>query len=144
MKWHKGTNLPNIETDTVLCVVQYKYPIPDYRTVDSWLFETHYEVMLFHKNTQAFSKPEDIKGINGLQNDLVIRWAYVEENDDIYQEQDALTAIYAAIMHVRSLFDCLLTDGICCGKEYRDIVGLNELDALQEKVSKRISYLDNL
>lgn len=114
MKWHKGTDLPSIETDTQLCVVQYKYPIPDYRTVDSWLFETHYEVMLFHKDTQSFSKPEDTKGVNGLRKDLVIRWAYIEENDDVYQEQDALTAIYAAITHVRSLFDCLLTDGMCC------------------------------
>lgn len=144
MKWHKGDSLPNIETDTALCVVQYKYPIPDYRTVDDWLFETHYEVMLFHKNTQSFSKPEDTKGINGLRKDLVIRWAYIEEDDDVYQEQDALTAIYAAIKHVRSLFDCLLTDGMCCGKEYCDLVGLNELDVLQEKVSKRILYLDSL
>lgn len=144
MKWHKGDSLPNIETDTALCVVQYKYPIPDYRTVDDWLFETHYEVMLFHKDTQSFSKPEDIKGVNGLRRDLVIRWAYIEEDDDVYQEQDALTAIYSAIKHVRSLFDCLLTDGMCCGKEYRDLVGLDELDTLQEKVSKRISYLDNL
>lgn len=144
MKWHKGDSLPNIETDTAQCVVQYKYPIPDYRTVDDWLFETHYEVMLFHKNTKSFSKPEDTKGINGLRKDLVIRWAYIEENDDVYQEQDALTAIYAAIKHVRSLFDCLLTDSVCCGKEYRDIVGLNELDTLQDKVSKRISYLDSL
>ena len=79
-----------------------------------------------------------------MRKDLVIRWAYIEEDDDVYQEQDALTAIYAAIKHVRSLFDCLLTDGMCCGKEYRDLVGLNELDTLQEKMSKRISYLDNL
>lgn len=140
MKWHKGSDLPNIEADTQLCVVQYKYPVNE----DENIYETYYEVMLFHKNTQSFSKPEDTKGINGLRKDLVIRWAYVEENDDVYQEQDALTAIYAAITHVRSLFDCLLTDGICCGKEYRDIVGLNELDTLQEKVSKRILYLDSL
>ena len=144
MKWHKGADLPNIETDTALCVVRYKYPTPDYMTIDDWMFETHYEVLLFHKDTQSFSKPEDTIGVCGLRKDLIIRWAYIEEDDDVYQEQDALTAIYAAITHVRDLFDCLLTDGICCGKEYRDIVGLNELDALQEKVSKRISYLDNL
>ena len=140
MKWHKGTDLPNIDTDTVLCVVQYKYPVNECENV----YEIYYEVMPFHKNTQSFSKSEDTKGIHGLQKDLVIRWAYIEEDDDVYQEQDALTAIYDAIQHVRSLFDCLLTDGICCGKEYRDIVGLNELDTLQEKVSKRILYLDNL
>lgn len=140
MKWHKGNTLPNIETDTQLCVVQYKYPVNE----DENIYETHYEVMLFHKDTQSFSKPEDTKGINGLRKDLVIRWAYIEENDDVYQEQDALTAIYAAITHVRDLFDCLLTDGICCGEEYRGLVGLNELDTLQEKVSKRILYLDSL
>lgn len=144
MKWHKGDSLPSIETDTALCVVQYKYPIPDYRTVDDWLFEAHYEVMLFHKSTQSFSKLEDTKCVNGLRKDLVIRWAYIEENDDIYQEQDALTAIYAAVKHIRSLFDCLLTDGMCCDKEYRDLIGLNDLDMLQEKISKRILYLDNL
>ena len=140
MKWHKGNTLPNIETDTQLCVVQYKYPVNE----DENIYETHYEVMLFHKDTQSFSKPEDTKGVNGLRKDLVIRWAYIEENDDVYQEQDALTAIYAAITHVRDLFNCLLTDGICCGEEYRDLVGLNELDTLQEKVSKRILYLDSL
>lgn len=140
MKWHKGTDLPNIETETALCVVQCKYPVNE----DEHIYETYYEVLLFHKDTQSFSKPEDVKGICGLRKDLIIRWAYIEENDDIYQEQDALTAIYAAITHVRSLFDCLLTDGMCCGKEYRDLVGLNELDVLQEKVSKRILYLDSL
>lgn len=140
MKWHKGNTLPNIETDAQLCVVQYKYPVNE----DENIYETHYEVMLFHKDTQSFSKPEDTKGVNGLRKDLVIRWAYIEENDDVYQEQDALTAIYAAITHVRDLFNCLLTDGICCGEEYRDLVGLNELDTLQEKVSKRILYLDSL
>lgn len=149
MKWHNGNSLPNIETDTALCVVQYKYPIHDiYTTVDSstdsWLFKTHYEVMLFHKNTQSFSRPEDTDCVTCLRQDLVIRWAYIEENDDVYQEQDALNAIYAAVKHVRSLFDCLLTDGMNCGKEYRDLIGLNELDTLQEKVSKRISYLDSL
>lgn len=132
MKWHpcdKGTGLPNIETDTVLCVVQYKYPVNECENV----YEIYYEVMLFHKNTQSFSKPEDTKGIHGLRKDLVIRWAYIEEDDDVYQEQESLTAIYAAIQHVRSLFDCLLTYGMFCGKEHRDIVGLNELDQMASR-----------
>ena len=148
MKWHNGNSLPNIETDTALCVVQYKYPTPDYLPcyipTDSWLFETHYDVLIFHKDTQSFSKPEDTKCKNCLRPDLIIRWAYVEEDDDVYQEQDALEAIYSAVKHVKFLFNYLLTDGIGCGKEYRDLVGLNELDTLQEKVSKRISYLDSL
>lgn len=148
MKWHNGNSLPNIETDTQLCVVQYKYPIPDYLPYyipsDSWLFETRYDIFLFHKDTQSFSKPEDTKRENCLRKDLIIRWAYIEENDDVYQEQDALETIYSAVKHVRFLFDYLLTDGIGCGKEYRDLVGLNELVTLQEKVSKRILYLDSL
>ena len=74
MKWHKGTDLPSIKTDTVLCVVQYKYPVNE----DEKIYETYYEVMLFHKDSQSFSKPEDTKGINGLRKDLIIRWAYIE------------------------------------------------------------------
>ena len=144
MKWHKGTDLPNIETDTALCVVQYKYPVCEDEGFANRMYELYYEVLLFHKDAQSFSEPKDVRGVCGLRKDLIIRWAYIEEDDDVYQEQEALTAIYAAITHVRSLFDCLLTDGICCGKEYRDLVGLDELDTLQEKVSKRISYLDNL
>jgi hypothetical protein len=140
MKWHKGNTLPNIETETALCVVQYKYPVNE----DENIYETYYEVLLFHKDTRSFSEPRDVSGVYGLKEEFIIRWAYIEENDDVYQEQDALTAIYAAIAHVRSLFGFLLTDGMRCGKEYRDLVGLNELDALQEKVSKRISYLDSL
>lgn len=140
MKWHNGTSLPNIEDETVLCIVQYKYPVNQ----DEGLYELCYDIMLFHKATNSFSKQSDVKDIAGLRPDLIVRWAYVEENDDVYQEKDALTAIYAAIKHVRFLFDCLLTDGACCGKEYRNLVGLNELDTLQEKVSKRILYLDSL
>lgn len=140
MKWHNGNSLPNIETDTQLCVVQYRHPVNE----DDGLYENYYEVLLFHKDTQSFSKPEDVKGIHGLRKDLIIRWAYIEENDDVYQEQDTLETIYSAVKHVRFLFDYLLTDGIGCGKEYRDLVGLNELDSLQEKISKRISYLYSL
>lgn len=143
MKWHNGNYLPNIEVGTALCVVQYRHSF-SICDIDSRLPNTHYDIFTFHRDTQSFSKPEDIRCENCLRKDLIIRWAYIEENDDVYQEQDALTAIYAAIKHVRSLFDCLLTDGISCGKEYRDLIGLNELDTLQEKVSKRISYLDSL
>ena len=143
MKWHKGTDLPNIETDTQLCVVQYKYPIPDYRSVDDWLFETHYEVMLFHKDTQSFSKPEDTKGINGLRKDLVIRWAYVEEDDDIIEEERALEAISAAVSHVKNLIQLLLTDCIATPKDYREKIGLDDLFAFDKKISDRIVELDN-
>ena len=78
MKWYKGTDLPKIETDTALCVVQYKYPVNEYEHI----YETYYEVLLFHKTTQSFSETKDIKGINGLRKDLIIKWAYIEEDDD--------------------------------------------------------------
>lgn len=55
----------------------------------------------------------------------------------------ALNAIYDAVKHVQSLYDILLTDGICCGNEYRDLVGLNELQIIKNKLSKRILELDN-
>lgn len=74
--------------------------------------------------------------------DTVERWAYVEEDDDIIEEQEALTAISAAISHVKDLFSILLTDGICCGKEYADKIGLNELHTLDKKVTGRILELD--
>ena len=132
MKWHKGTVLPNIETDTQLCVVQYKYPIPDYRTVDDWTFEKQYEIMLFHKDSQSFSKPEDTKGVNGLRKDLIIRWAYIEEDDDITEEQEALEAISAAVSHVKNLIQLLLTDCIVTPKEYREKIGLDDLFAQKD------------
>ena len=56
----------------------------------------------------------------------------------------ALAAIEDAVNHVQSLYDILLTDGICCGEEYRDLVGLNELQLIKEKLTKRIIYLDGL
>ena len=140
MKWHKGTDLPSIKTDTVLCVVQYKYPVNE----DEKIYETYYEVMLFHKDSQSFSKPEDTKGINGLRKDLIIRWAYIEEDDDIIEEQQALEAISAAVSHVKTLIQLLLTDCIVTPKEYREKIGLDELFSFDKKISDRIVELDNL
>ena len=140
MKWHKGTDLPSIKTDTVLCVVQYKYPVNE----DEKIYETYYEVMLFHKDSQSFSKPEDTKGINGLRKDLIIRWAYIEEDDDIIEEQEALEAISAAVSHVKNLIQLLLTDCIVTPKEYREKIGLDELFSFDKKISDRIVELDNL
>ena len=140
MKWHKGTDLPSIKTDTMLCVVQYKYPVNE----DEKIYETYYEVMLFHKDSQSFSKPEDTKGINGLRKDLIIRWAYIEEDDDIIEEQEALEAISAAVSHVKNLIQLLLTDCIVTPKEYREKIGLDELFSFDKKISDRIVELDNL
>lgn len=139
MKWHKGTDLPHIETETALCVVQCKYPVNE----DENLYETYYEVLLFHKETQSFSKPEDVKGVHGLRKDLVIRWAYIEEDDDIIEEEQALEAISAAISHVKNLIQLLLTDCIATPKDYREKIGLDELFSFDKKISDRIVELDN-
>ncbi len=131
MKWHKGDTTPVIDDGKeCYCVVQFNSEAE---------LNKEYETVCWISNKHSFV----LNGRNLIQG-VIKRWAYVEEDDDVYQEQDALTAIYEAIKHVRSLFDCLLTDGMNCGKEYRDLVGLNELDVLQEKVSKRILYLDSL
>ena len=72
------------------------------------------------------------------------KWCYVEEDDCNTDEMFALNAIYDAVKHVQSLYDILLTDGICCGEEYRDLIGLNELQTIKNKLSKRILELDSL
>ena len=143
MKWHKGKDLPNIEKDTQLCVVKYKYPIPDYRTVDDWLFETHYELMLFHKDTQSFSKQDDIKGIYEMDPDCIIKWAYVEEDDDIIEEMQALEAVSAAVSHIKNLIQILLTDCITTPKDYREKIGIDDLFTFDKKISHRILELDD-
>jgi len=51
MKWHKGTDLPKIETDTQLCVVQYKYPVYEDEVFVNNIYELYYDIMLFHKKT---------------------------------------------------------------------------------------------
>jgi hypothetical protein len=139
MKWHNGTDLPSIEADSVLCVVQYKYPVNE----DENVYETYYEVMLFHKDSQSFSKPEDTKGVNGLRKDLIIRWAYIEEDDDIIEEEQALEAISAAVSHVKTLIQLLLTDCIVTPKEYREKIGLDDLFAFDKKIAQRICELDD-
>ena len=131
MKWHKGNTTPVIDDEKeCYCVVQFNSEAE---------LNKEYETVFWSSDKHSF-----VHNGRNLKQDVIKRWAYIEENDDIYQEQDALIAIYDAIKHVRSLFDCLLTDGMCCGKEYRDLVGLNELDVLQEKVSKRILELDTV
>ena len=57
-------------------------------------------------------------------------------------EMAALCAIDSALKHVQSLYDILLTDGMCCGAEYRDLVGLDELQVIKDKIKQRILWLD--
>lgn len=139
MKWHKGTDLPHIETETALCVVQYKYPVNE----DEGLYELCYDLLLFHKQTKSFSKQDDLSGIHGLRPDLIVRWAYVEEDDDIAEEEQALEAISAAVSHVKNLIQLLLTDCIVTPKDYREKIGLDELFSFDKKISDRIVELDN-
>ena len=143
MKWHNGTDLPNIETDTQLCVVQYKYPVCEGEVFANNVYELYYDVMLFHKKTKSFSKQDDLNGINGLRPDLVVRWAYVEEDDDIIEEQEALEAISAAVSHVKNLIQLLLTDCIVTPKEYREKIGLDDLFTFDKKIAQRINELDS-
>lgn len=142
MRWHNGADLPNIETDTQLCVVQYKYPVCEGEGFANNIYELYYDVMLFHKKTKSFSKQDDLNGVNGLRPDLIVRWAYIEEDDDIIEEEQALEAISAAVSHVKNLIQLLLTDCIVTPKEYREKIGLDELFAFDKKVASRILELD--
>jgi hypothetical protein len=139
MKWHNGNDLSDIKSETVLCVVQYKYPVNE----DENIYETYYDVMLFHNNTNTFSKQDDVKGIHGLRPDLIIRWAYIEEDDDIIEEEQALEAISAAVSHVKNLIQLLLTDCITTPKDYREKIGLDDLFSFSDKIAKRIAELDD-
>lgn len=143
MRWHNGTDLPNIETDTQLCVVQYKYPVCEGEVFANNVYELYYDVMLFHKKTKSFSKQDDLNGIHGLRPDLIVRWAYVEEDDDIIEEEQALEAISAAISHVKNLIQLLLTDCIVTPKDYREKIGLDDLFTFDKKIAQRINELDS-
>ena len=134
MRWHTGN--PNTDKDTVCVVhrsfkeepsdadIQEQYHIAIWRKTKQQFF--------FQENQALFIEPEEIK-----------RWSYIED-DDVLDEEMSLTAISAAVSHVDALFTILLTDGICCGKEYRELVGLDELDILKSKLSKRIIELDDM
>lgn len=133
MRWHTGN--PNVEKDTV-CIVHRSFKeepndtdIQEQYNIAIWRVSKHQ--FFFQENQALFIEPEEIK-----------RWSYIED-DDLLDEVMSLTAIRAAVSHVDALFTILLTDGICCGKEYRDLVGLNELDTLKRKLSNRIIELDD-
>lgn len=65
------------------------------------------------------------------------------DDDSKSVEMSALIAIQDAINHVHTLYTILLTDGMSCGKEYRDKVGLDDLLTIKEKLKKRILELDD-
>ena len=128
MKWHKSESKPSIDIDTALCIVELKDEYPNY------------EIVRWHKRASCFCKQHNTH--YSIKDENIVRWAYIEENDDIIEELYALLAISSAVSHVQELVDTLLTDGIGCGKEYRDIIGLNDLDSFKGKISKRIVALD--
>ena len=74
----------------------------------------------------------------------IVKWAYVEEDDDIAEELDALIAIKSAVSHVGDLVSSQLTDGYCCGEDYRKLIGLDDLYAFRDKITKRILELDTV
>lgn len=143
MRWHNRNDLPNIKSDTKLCVVQYKYPVCEGEVFADNIYELCYDVMLFHKKTKSFSKQDDLNGIHGLRPDLIVRWAYIEEDDDIIEEEQALEAISAAVSHVKNLIQLLLTDCITTPKDYREKIGLDDLFSFSDKIAKRIVELDD-
>ena len=126
MRWHKSTVEPKPEYNSHFIIK---------------LKDNKYE---FVKWSAKFHKFYNENFVNlSFSLDEVNEWCYVEEDDCNTDEMLALTAIQDAVNHVQSLYDTLLTDGICCGEEYRDLIGLNELQIIKDKLTKRILYLDD-
>ena len=125
MKWHKPLISP-YESYSGYIIIQ---TVDDKTVLVKWSSPYH---NFYDTNS----------GLTYSLNDIV-KWAYVEEDDDIIEEQTALTAISAALQHVKNLYNILLTDGILCNKKYADEVGLSDLYSLDKKVSNRIVELDN-
>ena len=135
MRWHTGN--PNTEKERTICVVHrsFKEEPCDTETQEQYhiaIWRKSKQQFFFQENQALFIEPDEIK-----------RWSYIED-DDVLDEEMSLTAIRDAVSHVDNLFSILLTDGICCGKEYRELVGLDELDILKSKLSKRIIELDDM
>lgn len=126
MRWHQGNTEPNCEKDYPKCLVETK---------NGGIYLTYWQ------NYKKYFVIDD-ESVRHINKDDIKRWGYVYEDDSDIDEMIALTAIQDAVKYVQSLYDILLTDGICCGNEYRDLVGLNELQVIKDKLIKRILYLD--
>lgn len=127
MIWHTGDIEPNCDNVYYTkCVV---------KTKDGMFYLTYW---------QSYNKffVIDDESSNKIEMDKVDKWGYVDEDDCNTDEMRALEGIQDAVNHVQALYDILLTDGILCGKEYRDLIGLNELQVIKEKLTKRILYLE--
>ena len=64
-----------------------------------------------------------------------------KEVEELSHEIELLSIISEGVRHVQNLYS-FLTDGICCGEEYREKCGLNLCDELYKKVSLLIRELD--
>ena len=126
MRWHKSNIEPAPERCNSHFIIKLLENQNEFKFV-KWYASIHH----FYDDNNTHYSMNDID-----------EWCYVEEDDCTTDEMFALSAIQNAIDHVQSLYDILLTDGICCGEQYRNLVGLNELQTIKEKLTKRILYLD--
>lgn len=127
MRWHKSTITHNPEYNSHFII----------KTLDNnvhFVKWNRYDKIFY--DTKLINVKYPLHEIN--------EWCYVEEDDCVTDEILALNAIYSAVTHVQSLYDILLTDGILCSEEYRKQIGLDELQIVKDKLSKRILYLDAL
>ena len=124
MRWHANNVEPRLENSNSHFIVKTN--------------DNRYVFVLWDECGKRFYNDTFMSALIDVEN-----WCYVEEDDCNTDEMFALNAIYDAVKHVQSLYDILLTDGICCGNEYRDLVGLNELQVIKDKLTKRILYLDD-
>ena len=126
MKWHKSGTTPSSDYDSYIII----------KTTDSKV-----ERVKWSEDSHRFY---DDRFVNLTYSpDNVEKWAYVEEDDDIIEEQEALEAISAAVAHVKNLIQLLLTDCIVTPKEYREKIGLDDLFAFDKKIAQRINELDS-
>ena len=127
MRWHLLPDKPSIDSSSTLCLVE--------------MIDKTFDVVRFHKITNSFCKQHnsnfEIKDSN------IIRWSYISDDDTALNEMSALIAIKATTQNVKDLISILLTDGVCCGKEYSNAIGLNELNAFYNKIKARINYLED-
>ena len=128
MRWHTSKIEPSPEYESH-CIIKHA---------------KDYKMVKWDKELKRFYDFDETLTAIFYPLDEIEKWCYIEEDDCTTDEMLALSAIQNAVNHVQCLYDILLTDGICCGEEYREIVGLDELQTIKQKLTKRILYLDSL
>ena len=73
----------------------------------------------------------------------VIKWAYLEGVEDIVDEGNNLLAISESLSHTQYLIELLLSDKIK-SEEYFNMIGLNDFNNFNNKLSNRIEVISNL